>query len=99
MKRGGVVYIMSNKTNTTLYIGMTSDLRKRVDEHKNKIHLDSFTAKYNMNKLVYFEIFGSIEEAISREKYLKGKKRDFKDELITKKFHKTTTVILRNRRI
>lgn len=82
MKRGGVVYIMSNKTNTTLYIGMTSDLRKRVDEHKNKIHLDSFTAKYNMNKLVYFEIFGSIEEAISREKYLKGKKRDFKDELI-----------------
>lgn len=82
MTRGGVIYIMSNKTNTTLYIGVTSDLQSRVFEHKSKFHPDSFTAKYNLNKLVYFEVFGSIEEAITREKYLKGKKRDFKDSLI-----------------
>ncbi len=73
---------MSNKMNTTLYIGVTSDLVVRIIEHKSKYNVYSFTAKYNLNKLVYYESFSSIEEAINMEKYLKGKSRAFKDKLI-----------------
>ena len=75
------VYMVSNQTNTTLYIGVTSNLIKRMYEHKNKL-TQGFTQKYNCNKLVYFESFETIQEAIQREKYLKGKKRDFKESLI-----------------
>ena len=75
------VYMSSNQTNTTLYIGVTSNLIKRMYEHKNKL-TQGFTQKYNCNKLVYFESFETIQEAIQREKYLKGKKRDFKESLI-----------------
>lgn len=82
MKRGGAVYIMTNKNHTTLYTGVTSDLKKRVYEHKNKIHPHSFTAKYQLNKLVYYEGFQSIEEAISREKQIKGGSRKKKIDLI-----------------
>jgi len=82
MTRGGAVYIMTNKNHTTLYTGVTSDLKKRVYEHKNKIHPHSFTAKYQLNKLVYYEGFHSIEEAISREKQIKGGSRKKKIDLI-----------------
>ena len=75
------VYMVSNQTNTTLYIGVTSNLIKRMYEHKNKL-TQGFTQKYNCNKLVYFESVETIQEAIQREKYLKGKKRDFKESLI-----------------
>ena len=75
------VYMVSNQTNTTLYIGVTSNLIKRMYEHKNKL-TQGFTQKYNCNKLVYFESFETIQEAIQREKYLKGKKRNFKESLI-----------------
>ena len=75
------VYMVSNQTNTTLYIGVTSNLIKRMYEHKNKL-AQGFTQKYNCNKLVYFESLETIQEAIQREKYLKGKKRDFKESLI-----------------
>jgi len=71
MERGGCIYIMNNKVNTTLYIGVTSDLKSRVWEHKNKVYPNSFTSRYNLFKLVYFEIFSNIEEAIGREKQLK----------------------------
>ena len=74
-------YITTNKINTTLYIGVTSNLQKRIYEHKNHL-IDGFSNKYNCEKLVYFESFDNIEQAIEREKYLKGKKRDFKENLI-----------------
>ena len=82
MQKGGAVYIMSNKNNTTLYVGVTSNLISRVYEHKEKLHPQSFTAKYNLKKLVYFEGFHSIEEAIAREKQIKGGSRKKKIRLI-----------------
>lgn len=75
------VYIVSNKHNTVVYIGVTSDLERRVYEHKQKVN-KGFTSKYNCNKLVWFEEFNDINEAISREKQLKNWKRDWKNKLI-----------------
>jgi putative endonuclease len=77
------IYIMSNKKNGTLYIGVTSDLIKRVYEHKEGF-IDSFTKKYNLKSLVYYEVFDEITEAIKKEKRLKSWKRDWKIELIEK---------------
>lgn len=77
----GNTYILFNKRNGTLYIGVTSNLVKRVYEHKNKL-VDGFTKKYNIDKLGYYEIFDDIEEAIIREKKLKGASRKKKLELI-----------------
>jgi putative endonuclease len=74
---------MTNKKNGTLYIGVTSDIVKRVYEHKNKL-TDGFTKRYNLEKLVYYEIYDDIKEAITREKQLKNWKRDWKLELINK---------------
>ena len=81
MSKKGYVYIMTNKRNTVLYIGVTSNLIKRVYEHKTGAP-EGFTKRYRCHKLVYYETFDSIEEAIRREKYLKGKRRSFKVELI-----------------
>jgi putative endonuclease len=83
MKKQGFIYILTNKTNTVLYTGVTSDLKKRVYEHKEKL-VAGFTTKYNVNKLVYFEIFNDIEDAIAREKQIKAGSRAKKLELITK---------------
>ena len=77
----GYTYILFNKRNGTLYIGVTSNLVKRVYEHKNKL-ADGFTKKYNIDKLGYYEIFDDIEEAIIKEKKLKGASRKKKLELI-----------------
>ncbi|MFZ1808718.1 MAG: GIY-YIG nuclease family protein [Cyclobacteriaceae bacterium] len=84
MERGGSVYIVTNFKRTTLYTGVTSNLQARISEHRDKIYKTSFTARYNLSILVYHEGFHSIEEAIAREKYIKGKSRKWKDELITK---------------
>lgn len=84
MGRGGSVYIMTNKHNTVLYTGVTSNLYSRVYEHKNKLYPKSFTAKYNMDKLVYFEHLPTIEEAITREKQIKKFGRRKKSILINK---------------
>ncbi|MBX2943379.1 MAG: GIY-YIG nuclease family protein [Cyclobacteriaceae bacterium] len=84
MVRGGSVYIVTNKNKTTLYTGVTSDLQARISEHKDKVYQTSFTARYNLTILVYHEGFHSIEEAIAREKYIKGKSRKWKNELIGK---------------
>ena len=73
---------MANKHHTTLYTGVTSDLKKRIYEHRNKVHPDSFTAKYKLDKLVYYEGFHRIEEAIGREKQIKAGSRERKIELI-----------------
>lgn len=77
----GYVYILANKRNGTLYTGVTSDLIKRIWQHKNHV-VDGFTDKYNIDKLVYYEVFDSMEIAISREKELKGKLRQKKINLI-----------------
>ncbi len=82
MDIGGCIYILTNKINTVLYTGVTSDLFFRIKEHKEKYHPDSFTAKNNCIKLVYFEQFSSIEEAIAREKQIKNWKRLWKINLI-----------------
>ena len=77
------VYILASKRNGTLYIGVTSNLIKRVYEHKNNI-IEGFTKKYNIHKLVYYEISNDIESAIRREKQLKKWNRKWKLELIEK---------------
>lgn len=75
---------MTNKHHTTLYVGVTADLYSRVTEHKEKSDPRSFTARYNLNKLVYCESFSTIEEAIDREKQLKGGSRQKKIDLISR---------------
>ena len=75
------VYMLTNQKNGTLYIGITSDLTRRIYEHKSKA-VKGFTQRYDLKILVYYEIFEDIKEAIRREKYLKGKKREFKIKLI-----------------
>ena len=77
------VYILSNYTNSTLYVGMTNDLRRRLYEHKNKL-IPSFTEKYNIHKLVYFEKTTDVKAAIQREKRLKKWNREWKLDLIKK---------------
>ncbi len=85
MERGGYTYLMTNKNNTVLYTGMTSNLRNRITEHKDNIHPSSFTKRYNVHKLVYFETFATIEEAIAREKQIKGGSKQKKIDLINSK--------------
>ncbi len=82
MKRGGYIYIVTNKNHTTLYTGVTSWLKKRVQEHKDKKYPGSFTARYNLDKLVYYEGFHRIEDAIFREKQIKAGSRKKKEELV-----------------
>ncbi len=82
MQRGGCVYIMTNKNNAVLYTGVTSNLQARVSEHKTKKHPQSFTAKYNCNKVVYYESYSMIEEAIAFEKQIKKRNRAYKEKLI-----------------
>lgn len=79
------VYIITNKNNTTLYVGVTTDLSTRLWEHRNKQDPNSFSARYNLNKLVYYEGFNTIMEAIDREKYMKGKSRQWKINVINLK--------------
>jgi putative endonuclease len=75
------VYIMTNSTNTVTYIGITNDLKRRIYEHKNKVG-KGFTTLYNINKLVYYKIFGDAENAITREKQIKGGSRKAKVALV-----------------
>ena len=77
------VYILSNWDDSVLYIGVTSDLEKRLYEHRNHL-VDGFTKKYNVHKLVYFEESSDVKSAIAREKQLKGWTRRKKNELIKK---------------
>ena len=81
-QQGGCVYIMTNKLNSVLYVGVSSDLTGRVWDHKNKTYPKSFTARYNCNKLVYYLFYPRIEEAINAEKLLKGNSRKHKQQLV-----------------
>ncbi len=82
MKKGGYVYILTNYTKTTLYIGVTNDITRRICEHKNHIYHNSFTDKYKVEYCIYYESFNDIESAINREKELKGWTRIKKETLI-----------------
>lgn len=82
MEYGGCTYILTNKNNTVLYIGVTSDLIARITDHKDRKYPKSFSARYNCDKLVYFESYSRIEEAIGREKQLKAGNRNYKVKLI-----------------
>ena len=75
------VYIMTNKGSTVLYTGVTNNLKRRVYEHREML-ADGFTRRYKINKLVYYEVFEDIENAIVREKQIKGGSRQKKIELI-----------------
>ena len=77
-------YILASKRNGTLYIGVTNNLLNRNFQHKTKLHKNSFTAKYNVGMLVYYEVYTDINDAITREKRLKKWKRQWKIELIEK---------------
>jgi len=79
------VYILTNKYCTVLYTGVTRDLVRRVYEHKNYLDKDSFTAKYNVTRLVYFETTTDVRAAIEREKQIKSWSRDRKTSLIMSK--------------
>jgi putative endonuclease len=75
------VYILTNKSNKVLYIGVTNDLGRRICEHRNKM-VDGFTKKYNLNKLVYFEATIDVRSALEKEKQLKNWHRSWKINLI-----------------
>ena len=77
------VYMLASKRNGTLYIGVTNNLLKRVHQHKNDV-TEGFTRKYNVHRLVYYEVFNRIQDAITREKQMKKWKRQWKMELIEK---------------
>ena len=77
------VYILTNKNRIVLYTGVTNNLKRRLTEHKNHINAKSFTARYNVEFLIYYEHFGWIQPAIAREKEIKDMRRELKLNLIT----------------
>ena len=79
--KSGYIYILTNKNNTVLYTGVTSNLAKRIYEHKNHL-VDGFSKRYNLDKLVYYELFQDITIAIQREKQIKAGSRKKKEKLI-----------------
>ena len=79
------VYILTNKNNTVLYTGVTNDLVRRVYEHKNHMDKGSFTAQYNVDRLIYYEVTSDVEVAIEREKQIKGWNRKHKNKLVESK--------------
>jgi putative endonuclease len=83
MERGGCVYIITNIHHTVLYTGVTSNLKGRIWDHRAKIYPASFTARYNCVKLVYYEFYSTITEAIAFEKNIKASSRKYKEKLIS----------------
>ncbi|WP_423128034.1 GIY-YIG nuclease family protein [Gaoshiqia sp. Z1-71] len=84
MKKGGYVYILTNSSNVVLYVGVTSNLAYRLHQHLTDRFENSFTGRYRVKKLVYYEEFDCIEDAIRREKQLKAGSRHKKIELINR---------------
>ena len=82
MKLGGCVYIITNQHHTVLYTGVTSDLRGRIYKHKTKKYVESFSANYNCDKLIYYNFYSTIKEAIAAEKQIKKRSRTYKEKLI-----------------
>ncbi|MDD5217938.1 MAG: GIY-YIG nuclease family protein [Candidatus Omnitrophica bacterium] len=86
MEKNGYVYLVTNKTHSVLYTGVTSDLKKRIWEHREGL-VEGFTKKYNATKLVYYEMFDDMFNAITREKQIKGWLRRKKNVLIESSNH------------
>jgi putative endonuclease len=82
MNKQYYVYILANKNNSVLYIGVTSNIHKRLFEHRNAVDKDSFSAKYGLKKLIYIEVYNNPLDAIKREKQIKKWNRKWKEELI-----------------
>jgi putative endonuclease len=82
MEKKGYVYLLFSRRNGTIYTGVTSNLKRRVNEHKTKFHPNSFSARYSVDKLGYYEVYDSIKVAIEREKQIKGGSRAAKLALI-----------------
>jgi putative endonuclease len=81
LHRSYFVYIMTNRTKTVLYTGVTNDLKRRVWQHKQKLH-EGFTSRYQVTTLVYYELFDDVNSAIAREKQIKGGSRQKKLDLV-----------------
>lgn len=81
----GFVYILANNNNSVLYTGVTSNIKERINQHKIKKHSRSFSPRYNLTRLVYYEQFDTIGEAIKKEKQIKGGSRKKKISLIASK--------------
>jgi len=81
MDHKGYIYFMTNSSNKVLYIGVTNSLKRRISEH-GEGYGSAFTSKYNCSKLVYYEAFPDIEQAIAREKQLKHFRRSWKEDLV-----------------
>ena len=81
------IYILATNDNKVIYTGVTNNLQRRVYEHRNSLDKTSFTSRYHVNKLVYFECTGDAYSAIEREKQIKGWNRKHKDKLIESKNH------------
>ena len=79
------VYFMANESNSTIYVGVTNNLLRRVYEHKNSLDKHSFTSRYKTYKLVYYEYTGDVKTAIEREKQIKGWNRQKKNKIISAK--------------
>ena len=75
------IYFLTNKTDSVIYIGVTNDLRRLINEHREEM-IEGFTKKYHVHKLVYYEVFENIEKAIQREKQLKRWNREKKNQLV-----------------
>ena len=87
------VYILTNWNNKVMYVGMTNNIERRILEHKNKL-IGGFTKKYNVTKLVYYEVFDDVKRCIEREKEIKGWRREKKNKLVEKVNPKWKEIII-----
>jgi len=96
MKKEAYVYILTNSGNKVLYVGVTSDLTLRMQQHKNGFFKNSFTSRYRINKLVYYELFQNMTDAIAREKQIKAGSRQKKIDLVNSRNPEWEDLMLRN---
>ena len=96
MKKEAYVYILTNSGNQVLYVGVTSDLTLRMQQHKNGFFKNSFTSRYRINKLVYYELFQNMTDAIAREKQIKAGSRQKKIDLVNSRNPEWEDLMLRN---
>ncbi|WP_297098715.1 GIY-YIG nuclease family protein [uncultured Draconibacterium sp.] len=96
MKKEAYVYILTNTTKSVLYVGVTSDLTQRIQQHRSGFFKNSFTSKYRINKLVYYELFQDITDAITREKQIKAGSRQKKIDLINSRNPEWKDLMLKN---